>query len=89
VLIANGDADVMVPTPNSIALFKALPMRSSASSRMQAMAASSSTPTPSSIRRSAFSQNSDALREPDPASCGIEYLLTGEIRADPLPPGKP
>jgi hypothetical protein len=30
------------------------------------MAASSSTPTPSSIRRSAFSRNSDALREPDP-----------------------
>ena len=25
VLIANGDADVMVPTPNSIALFEALP----------------------------------------------------------------
>jgi pimeloyl-ACP methyl ester carboxylesterase len=65
VLIANGDADVMVPTPNSIALFGAFPMRSSASSRMRATAASSSMPMPSSIRHSAFLRNSDALRDPD------------------------
>src|SRR5260370_2043477 len=39
-----------------------VPMRISASSRVRAMAASSSTPTPSSIRRSAFSQNSDTVQ---------------------------